>query len=87
LMIGYVGPEAAAGGPLALVQNGDLIHIDAQAATMQLDVGEVELKQRQANWKPRVTPHARGGALEKYAKLVGPAYAGAVTHSGGLPTP
>jgi dihydroxy-acid dehydratase len=82
MMIGYVSPEAADGGPIALVRNGDRITIDAGAARATLHVAKAELAARRRNWKmPR---RARlSGALEKYARLVGPANRGAVTHSGG----
>ncbi len=82
MMIGHVSPEAAAGGTIALVRNGDRIAIDARAATATLHVPKAELKARRKAWKmPR---RARlSGALEKYASLVGPANRGAVTHSGG----
>jgi dihydroxy-acid dehydratase len=77
MMIGYVSPEAAAGGPLALVKNGDRIRIDAAAGTLTLDVSKSEMKQRTAK-APKRAPVS--GVLEKYAALVGSAYGGAVTH-------
>jgi dihydroxy-acid dehydratase len=81
MMIGYVSPEAAAGGALALVKNGDRISIDAAKGTMKLEVPAVELARRKARLKPpRRAPLS--GALEKYAALVGSAFNGAVTHSG-----
>jgi dihydroxy-acid dehydratase len=82
MMVGYVGPEAADGGPIALVRNGDRIAIDARKGTATLHVPKAELaKRRRALRMPR---RARlSGALEKYARLVGPAKCGAVTHSGG----
>jgi len=81
MMIGYVSPEAAGGGPLALVRNGDAILIDASAATLTLKISKAEMMRRQKAWKaPRRA--ALSGALEKYAALVGPAHLGAVTHSG-----
>jgi dihydroxy-acid dehydratase len=84
MMIGYVSPEAAAGGPIALVRNGDRIAIDARKGTATLRVPKAVLATRRRAWKaPR---RARlSGALEKYARLVGPANRGAVTHSGGGP--
>jgi dihydroxy-acid dehydratase len=75
MMVGYVSPEAAAGGPLALVRDGDRIRIDAAAG--ELDV-LADLRKRKAR-PPR---RAVSGVLEKYAALVGPANLGAVTHSG-----
>lgn len=79
LCIGHVGPEAQVGGPIALVQDGDIISIDADAGTISLEVGKDELERRKAQWKPRDNGYSRG-VLAKYAKLVGPAMRGAVTH-------
>jgi dihydroxy-acid dehydratase len=78
MMIGYVCPEAAAGGPLALVRNGDRIRIDAARGTLAMDISPGEMKRRKAR-PPR---RALSGVLEKYAAQVGPAHLGAVTHSG-----
>jgi len=75
MMIGYVSPEAAAGGPIALVKTGDRIRIDAARGKLQLDVPAAELRRRKAR-PPKRRP---GGVLEKYAALVGPAHEGAVT--------
>src|SRR5580658_1763221 len=81
MCIGYAGPEAAIGGPLALVRDGDAIRIDAGAATIELLVPDVELQRRHAAWQP--TERGRlAGVLQKYAATVGPAHLGAVTHSG-----
>jgi dihydroxy-acid dehydratase len=81
MMIGYVSPEAAAGGTLALVKNGDRISIDAAKGAMTLQVPATELARRKKRLKlPRRAPLS--GALEKYAALVGTAFRGAVTHSG-----
>ena len=81
MMIGYVSPEAAGGGPLALVRNGDRILIDASSGLLTLKISKAEMLKRQKAWKaPRRA--ALSGALEKYAALVGPAHLGAVTHSG-----
>jgi len=79
LSIGHVGPEAQVGGPIALVIEGDIIAVDADAGTVTLEVSDAELAKRKASWKPRPTmyPH---GAMAKYSKLVGPACFGAVTH-------
>jgi dihydroxy-acid dehydratase len=86
MCIGYACPEAAAGGPLALVRNGDRIRIDARTRTIAVDVSETELAQRRASWQ--MPQHGRlGGTLEKYAALVGPANLGAVTHSGNVHWP
>ncbi|MBD8471316.1 MULTISPECIES: dihydroxy-acid dehydratase [Sphingomonas] len=79
--IGHVGPEAADGGPIALVEDGDMIHIDAEAGTIDLDVPEDVMAARRAVWVPRKTDYG-SGALWRYAKTVGPAYKGAVTHPG-----
>jgi dihydroxy-acid dehydratase len=80
MMIGYVCPEAAAGGTLALVRNGDPIRIDAAAGKLVLRVPERELKKRTARPPRRPAP---SGVLEKYAALVGSAHLGAVTHGKG----
>ncbi len=79
--IGHVGPEAAVGGPIALVKNGDRIVIDAEKGTIDLMVEPAELEARRAAWAPRRTDY-NSGALWKYAQTVGPAYLGAVTHPG-----
>ncbi len=79
--IGHVGPEAADGGPIALVEDGDIIHIDAEAGTIDLDVPDDVMAARRAAWVPRQTDYG-SGALWRYAKTVGPAYKGAVTHPG-----
>jgi dihydroxy-acid dehydratase len=86
LMVGYIGPEAALGGPIALLKDGDRIRIDGQARVLQWLASEAEIARRRAAWKPR--PGERlAGVLEKYAKLVGPAHLGAVTHSGAVQWP
>jgi dihydroxy-acid dehydratase len=79
--IGHVGPEAQAGGPIALIKNGDMIAIDGDKGTIDLEVSEAELAERKKSWKPRETAYG-SGALWKYAQLVGPAWNGAVTHPG-----
>jgi dihydroxy-acid dehydratase len=79
--IGHVGPEAAEGGPIALIQDGDMIRIDAEAGTIDLDVPEPVLAERRKAWKARVSDYG-SGALWRYAQNVGPAYKGAVTHPG-----
>ncbi len=79
--IGHVGPEAAEGGPIALVENGDQISIDAEAGTIDLLVDEAVLADRKAKWQPRENAY-QSGALWRYAQNVGPAWAGAVTHPG-----
>lgn len=79
--IGHVGPEAAEGGPIALVEDGDTIRIDAEAGTIDIDVAEDVLAERRARWQPRVNDY-QSGALYRYSQNVGPAYQGAVTHPG-----
>lgn len=86
MCIGYASPEAAMGGAIGLVENGDTIEIDAAARRLHLHVSDEELERRRAN--KIVTPPTRlGGVLEKYAKLVGPANEGATTHSGNVDWP
>jgi dihydroxy-acid dehydratase len=79
--IGHVGPEAAVGGPIALLRNGDRITIDAVAGTIDVALTDAELAERRAAWRPRQTAY-QSGALWKYAQLVGPAHLGALTHPG-----
>ena len=79
--IGHVGPEAADGGPIALVKDGDIITIDAELGTIDIDVSKEELESRKKNWvKPKTDYNT--GTLWKYSKQVGPARYGAVTHPG-----
>jgi len=80
--IGHVGPEAAIGGPIALIQDGDIIEIDAEAGDLNVRLSDAELTARKAYWAPRATSHT-SGVLWKYARQVGPAGDGAVTHPGG----
>jgi dihydroxy-acid dehydratase len=80
--IGHVGPEAAVGGPIALIQDGDIITIDAVNGTIDVDLPEAELAKRKTSWKSRET-NFTSGYLWKYAQQVGPAVNGAVTHPGG----
>ncbi len=79
--IGHIGPEAADGGPIALIEDGDMIAIDAEAGTIELEVNEAVLAERRKAWKPRGHDY-NSGALWRYARNVGPAYQGAVTHPG-----
>ncbi len=81
LCIGHVGPEAQAGGPIGLVRDGDIIAIDADAGTIELEVSAEELAHRKDQWKPRQTAYG-SGALWKFAQGVGPAHLGATTHPG-----
>jgi dihydroxy-acid dehydratase len=80
--VGHVGPEAAHGGPIALLQNGDIITLNAITGELSVALSDAELAERKANWKgPRQTEYD-SGALWKYAQLVGGARLGAVTHPG-----
>ncbi len=79
--IGHVGPEAAVGGPIGLLKDGDLIRIDAEKGSLEVKLTPGELEKRCKEWKPRKTNY-NAGALYKYAQLVGPARDGAVTHPG-----
>ncbi len=79
--IGHVGPEAAVGGPIGLIQDGDIVRIDAETGSLEVKLSDEELAERRKNWKPRKTNY-NSGALYKYAQLVGPARDGAVTHPG-----
>jgi dihydroxy-acid dehydratase len=88
LCIGYAGPEAASGGPIGLLRDGDVIEIDARPGQCRIEVrlDDAELAARRAQTLAR-PPSARGGLLEKYAAVVGPAHKGAVTHSGAVEWP
>ena len=86
LMVGYIGPEAADLGPIAYLQNGDTIQIDAQAATLDVLVDQATWEARKKNYQPPAKEKLNG-ILEKYARLVSPARLGAVTHSGALTRP
>jgi len=78
LVVGHVAPEAAVGGTIALVRDGDPITIDAEGRRLELNLPEVELQRRRAAWKPP-PPRYTTGVLAKYAKLVSSASLGAVT--------
>jgi dihydroxy-acid dehydratase len=80
--VGHIGPEAAIGGPIALINDGDIIEIDAHTGTLDLKVAPAELERRRAGWTPRQTDFT-SGYLWKYAEQVGNARGGAVTHPGG----
>ncbi|PAQ08370.1 dihydroxy-acid dehydratase [Mesorhizobium temperatum] len=80
--IGHVGPEAAVGGPIGLLRDGDLISIDAVSGTIEVALSDAELAARAKAWKARATDY-QSGAIWKYAQTVGPARDGAVTHPGG----
>jgi dihydroxy-acid dehydratase len=77
-MIGHVAPEAAVGGPIALVQDGDTIVLDVEKRDLSVLVSDEELARRKAAWQPRPIPY-KTGVMAKYAKLVGTASEGAVT--------
>lgn len=81
MVVGHVAPEAAVGGTIGLVQEGDTITIDAPARLLQLNVSDEELERRRANWQPP-TPRYTRGVLAKYAKLVSSSSVGAVTDLG-----
>jgi dihydroxy-acid dehydratase len=86
MCIGYASPEAAEGGPLALVADGDPIRIDCNAQTIDWLIDSAEMARRRAAWRPPARERL-AGALEKYARLVGPAHLGALTHSGAATWP
>jgi len=79
--VGHVGPEAALGGPLALLRNGDIIDIDAKKGTINVRLTKSQLAARRKKWKPKKSSFG-SGTIWKYAQTVGPAYLGAPTHPG-----
>ena len=79
--VGHVGPEAALGGPIALLRNGDRIRIDATAGTIEVALSDAEMAERRTAWTPRRTDY-NSGAIWKFAQTVGPAHLGAVTNPG-----
>ena len=80
--VGHVGPEAAVGGPIALIEDGDIIELDADNGTLNVQLSTAELDKRRQSWKPRKREFT-SGYLWKYAEQVGAACSGAVTHPGG----
>jgi dihydroxy-acid dehydratase len=80
--IGHVGPEAAVGGPIALIRDGDIIDIDADKGTLDVNLSKAEIDKRRAGWKAPKSDYT-SGYLWKYAEQVGDARGGAVTHPGG----
>jgi dihydroxy-acid dehydratase len=80
--VGHIGPEAAIGGPIALVRDGDIIKLDGEKGTLDVELTASELARRAKEWKPRADEFT-SGYLWKYAQQVGPARGGAVTHPGG----
>ena len=79
--VGHVGPEAALGGPIALLRDGDIIELDAEKDTLDVKLTKSELDQRAKEWKPRANEYT-SGYLWKYAQQVGSARSGAITHPG-----
>ena len=80
--VGHVGPEAAVGGPIGLIKDGDIIRLDAEKGTLEVDLSDEELAKRRKAWKPRQHDY-QSGAIWRYAQTVGDAEKGAVTHPGG----
>jgi dihydroxy-acid dehydratase len=80
--VGHVGPEAAVGGPIALVRDGDVVALDAEKGTLDVKLSKADLDKRRAAFRPP-KPEFTSGYLWKYAEQVGPARFGAVTHPGG----
>jgi dihydroxy-acid dehydratase len=80
--VGHVGPEAAVGGPIGLIRDGDIIELDADTGVLDVKLSKAELDKRRQSWKPRKND-STSGYLWKYAQQVGPARDGAVTHPGG----
>jgi len=80
--VGHIGPEAAVGGPIALLRDGDIVELDAEAGTLNARLSDEDFARRKRDWKPR-DPEFTSGYLWKYAQQVGPARNGAVTHPGG----
>jgi dihydroxy-acid dehydratase len=80
-VIGHIGPEAAVGGPIGLLRDGDMIAIDADKGSIEVELSDEELAARRAAWTPPATNYG-SGTLWKYAQTAGPAYKGAVTHPG-----
>ncbi len=85
LMVGHAAPEAYVGGPLALVQQGDTLTVDAETGALTLHVDEATLAERKAAWV-QPAPNYPNGALWKFAQLVNSASQGATTHPAGQPT-
>jgi dihydroxy-acid dehydratase len=79
--VGHVGPEAAIGGPIALLRDGDIIELDAENGTLNAKLSDEELAKRKTTWTARDNGHG-SGYLWKYAQQVGPAVTGAITHPG-----
>ncbi|MEM6492336.1 MAG: dihydroxy-acid dehydratase, partial [Pseudomonadota bacterium] len=84
--IGHVGPEAAVGGPIGLLKDGDIIAIDAVKGTLEVELSDEELAARRKEWTPRASAFG-SGAIWKFAQTVGDAEYGAVTHPGAKAEP
>jgi dihydroxy-acid dehydratase len=80
--VGHVGPEAAVGGPIGLLKDGDVIHLDAGKGILRVELSKAELEKRRKAWKSRRTDY-QSGALWRYAQTVSDAETGAVCHPGG----
>jgi dihydroxy-acid dehydratase len=80
--VGHVGPEAAVGGPIGLIKDGDMIVLDAENGTLTVELSDAQLAERRKSWKPRKHDF-QSGAIWRYAQTVGDAEKGAVTHPGG----
>ena len=80
--VGHVGPEAAVGGPIGLIKDGDIIEMDADKGVLNVKLSSAELDKRRKAWKPK-KPDFTSGYLWKYAEQVGAARGGAITHPGG----
>ncbi|RMX36679.1 hypothetical protein pdam_00019646 [Pocillopora damicornis] len=78
IMIGHVSPEAQVGGPIGLIQDGDIIVIDQENATLHVELTDDVLRERKLRWQP--PPRRLTGLLQKYSRVVSSAHAGAVTH-------
>ena len=81
LCVGHVGPEAATGGPIALIKDGDKITIDGEKGILSVHLSDEEMEERRKSWKPRGTDY-NSGTLWKYSQTVGSAQNGAITHPG-----
>jgi dihydroxy-acid dehydratase len=86
ICVGHIAPEAAVGGPLALLRDGDRVRIDADAKRLDVLIDDAELARRRESWRTPPPRHT-AGLLAKYAQCVGQADSGAVTHSGGVMWP
>ena len=80
LVVGHISPEAFDGGPIAVIQMGDMVTIDSERNILQIEISEEEIKNRLKNWK-QPEPRFKSGVLAKYAKLVQSAAKGAITNT------